>query len=152
MLKIVLYTIPLAAGLLSGLLSSAGLGPWYQNLQKPAWMPPASVFGPIWTCLYLLMGFTLHRIWQCENSTPKRYALLCFALQLVLNFFWSLIFFRWQSLGFALIEICFTWLSIVCMIIMVYKIDKTAALVQLPYLAWVSFASFLTFTLYRLNA
>jgi benzodiazapine receptor len=152
MIKIVLYTIPLAAGLASGLLSSAGLGPWYKNLQKPLWMPPASIFGPVWTCLYIVMGFTLTRIWQSEDGALKRNALLFFTIQLILNFFWSIIFFRWQNIGLACIEIVFTWICIAGMIITVYKIDRTAALVQIPYLAWVSFASILTFTLYRLNA
>jgi tryptophan-rich sensory protein len=147
MIKIVLFTIPLAAGLVSGLLSYAGLGSWFKNLQKPLWMPPASVFGPVWTCLYILMGFTLTRIWQSEDVTLKRNALLFFTIQLGLNFFWSIIFFRWQNIGLACIEIVITWICIA-----VYKIDRTAALVQIPYFIWVSFASILTFTLYRLNA
>jgi len=143
--------IPLIIGGLSGFLSTEGIEAWYPSLNKPFFNPPSWVFGPVWTMLYLLMGYSSYRIWMQPVSIHRRKALLLFALQLSLNFFWSLIFFRWQLIGLATIEIILLWVSIILMIKSFIKLDMVAGYLQIPYLLWVTFASVLSGSLWYLN-
>ena len=141
-----------AIGFTSGLIGSAAMNTWFDNLQKPSWNPPAYLFAPVWTLLYALMGIAFWLIWK--NETPaanKRSAYVAFALQLFLNFWWSIIFFRFQSPFFALIEILMLLAIILLTIFHFSKISKTAAYLLVPYVLWVSFASFLNYTLWSLN-
>lgn len=77
--------------------------------------------------------------------------MILFVVQLVLNFCWSLIFFNLHMIGAAFIEILFLWICILLMILRFYKINKAAALLQLPYLLWVSFASVLNVAICIIN-
>jgi benzodiazapine receptor len=85
-------------GITSGLLASASNNQWFDTLSKPTWNPPAYLFGPVWTTLYLLMGISLGIIW-CNKATElhKRNAYYLFATQLFLNFWWSIFFFHFHS-------------------------------------------------------
>jgi tryptophan-rich sensory protein len=74
-----------------------------------------------------------------------------FITQLILNFFWSFIFFNLHNLGLALVEIILLWASILVMIILFYKTNKWAAIINIPYLLWVSFATLLNYSIYSLN-
>lgn len=144
--------IPLAIGATSGLFTETGVGSWYQNIQKPSWNPPGWVFGPVWTALYIMMGISLYLVWKSDaRPSLKKLAILLFALQLGLNFFWSLIFFNQQAIGWALVEILVLWLSILATIFVFAKINNTAAWLLVPYISWVSFASILTYTIWKLN-
>lgn len=141
-----------AIGFTSGLIGSAAMNSWFDNLQKPSWNPPAYLFAPVWTLLYALMGIAFWLIWK--NATPeanKRNAYVAFALQLFLNFWWSIIFFRFQSPFFAFIEILLLLFMIILTIFYFSKISKTAGWLLVPYVLWVSFASFLNYTLWSLN-
>jgi tryptophan-rich sensory protein len=101
--------------------------------------------------LYILMGISFYRILQSQDSELKRKAILIFCIQLVLNFCWSFLFFRFQMLAISFIEIIIMWISIATMIYTFTKIDKTAAYLQIPYLLWVSFASVLNGAIWFLN-
>ena len=91
--------LPLAIGLTSSLFTVTGTGSWYQTIEKPGWNPPSWLFGPVWTSLYLMMGFALYLVWKSDiNPRLKKTAILLFAVQLVLNFFWSFIFFDQQEI------------------------------------------------------
>ena len=81
----------------------------------------------------------------------KPILLAIFILQLSLNFLWSFLFFKFQLLGLAFIEILLIWLSILWMILEFKKLNKTAAYIQIPYLLWVSFASLLNGTIWWIN-
>ncbi|WP_353483658.1 TspO/MBR family protein [Haliscomenobacter sp.] len=141
-----------AIGFTSGLMGSAGMNAWFDQLQKPSWNPPAYLFAPVWTLLYALMGIAFWLIWKDEApEANKRNAYFAFALQLFLNFWWSIIFFNFQSPFFALIEILLMWLAILLTIFRFAKISKTAAWLLVPYLLWVSFASVLNYTIWSLN-
>nr|WP_290928279.1 TspO/MBR family protein [Haliscomenobacter sp.] len=84
-----------AIGFTSGLIGSAAMNSWFDNLQKPSWNPPAYLFAPVWTLLYALMGIAFWLIWKNETAEAnKRSAYVAFALQLFLNFWWSIIFFQ----------------------------------------------------------
>jgi len=98
------------------------------------------------------MGISLYLIWK-SDATPslKWLAILLFALQLALNFFWSLIFFNQHAIGWALVEIIVLWLSILATIFVFARINNTAAWLLVPYISWVSFAGILTYTIWKLN-
>lgn len=140
----------LLIGGISGLFTAGEIGTWYAALRKPSFNPPNWVFGPVWTVLYLLMGISLFVILQ-TNVKLKRTAIILFFVQLILNFFWSIIFFNFHLIGAAFVEILLLWTCILLMIVQFYKINRGAGLLQLPYLAWVSFASVLNFSIWILN-
>jgi tryptophan-rich sensory protein len=143
--------LPLLIGGISGYATASGINIWYMGLNKPFFNPPNYLFGPVWSMLYILMGISFYRILQSQDSELKRKAILIFCIQLVLNFCWSFLFFRFQMLAISFIEIIIMWISIATMIYTFTKIDKTAAYLQIPYLLWVSFASVLNGAIWFLN-
>ena len=141
-----------ATGLLSGFLSRAELNTWYQSLSKPDWNPPSQIFGPVWTMLYLLMGIALGLIWKADTEVVKeKTALYLFAIQLFLNFWWSIIFFRFHAPGWAFVEIVIMLVAILATMMEFGRINKTAAWLMVPYAAWVCFATILNATLWHMN-
>jgi translocator protein len=150
---IIAITIPLAVGFTSGFFTITGVGSWYQTIQRPSWNPPNWIFGPVWTTLYIIMGVALFLIWKADVDIKiKNQAILLFTIQLVLNFFWSFIFFNQQQPGWAFAEIVVLWIFILLTIFAFAKINKTAAWLLVPYISWVSFASILNYTIWRLNS
>jgi tryptophan-rich sensory protein len=119
---------------------------------KPAWNPPGSVFFPVWTLLYALMGVAAWLVWQKADAPGRRFALGLFLLQLLLNGAWSWIFFGLHAIDAALYEIVLLWLAILATMLAFRRISRASAWLLAPYLAWVSFATALTFALLRLNA
>ena len=148
---LVLIVTCLAIGYFSGLITRSAITTWYPNLIKPSFNPPNWIFGPVWSFLYCLMGIGLFLIYQSQ-SVWRKWGFGIFAIQLGLNFLWSFIFFQQKQIGWALVDIFLLWLSIICMIFIFYKINKTAAYIQLPYLVWVSFAGILNYFIFILNA
>lgn len=143
--------IPLSIGAVSGIATATGIGSWYTTLNKPFFNPPNYLFSPVWTLLYTLMGISLYLILQSPKNEFTIKAITIFCIQLFLNFWWSFLFFKFQLIGIAFIEIIMIWASILTMIIIFGKINKTAAYLQIPYLLWVSFASALNFTYWLIN-
>jgi len=143
--------IPLSVGSISGIASASGVSAYFVNLVKPSFNPPSYLFGPVWSCLYILMGISLYLILQAPKNKLRNNAIVIFCIQLFLNFWWSFIFFKFHLIGLALIEIILIWLSIITMIYTFKKISKTAAYLQIPYLLWVSFASVLNASFWWLN-
>lgn len=140
------------AGLLGSLFTFEAIPTWYATLTRPALSPPNWVFGPVWTTLFFLMGISAFLVWQKGlKRKDVRIALGIFLVQLVLNTLWSIIFFGWQHLGLACIEITLLWLAILFTIKSFWSISKPAAWLLIPYLLWVSFASYLTFAFWMLN-
>ena len=150
---IIALALPQLAGLGGLLFTDTGESSWYQGLTKPSWNPPGWVFGPVWTTLYILMGIAFYLVWKSETTSreTKKAAIAFWIIQLVLNFFWTIIFFGAQSPFYAFIEIVVLWLSILVTIILFARINKLAAWLMVPYILWVSFASVLTYTIYQLN-
>lgn len=149
---IIALATPLLVGGIAGYLTSSEIKSWYLLLNKPSWNPPNNLFAPIWTTLYLLMGYAFYRIWVIkENSEMKYWGMGLFVVQLALNFLWSFIFFKQHNIGWAFVEIIVMWLAILCTIIAFSKIDKPAAWLLVPYISWVSFAAILNYTILQLN-
>ena len=144
--------IPLIAGFIGSIATMSSIPTWFTALAKPAWTPPNWAFAPIWTTLFILMGIALFLVWrQGLWRKDVKIAVSIFAVQLVLNVLWSIIFFGMQSLLGGLIEIVFLWIAILATIITFYRISKTAGILLIPYIIWVTIASYLTYTVYLLN-
>lgn len=137
-------------GALSGFLSKNGME-MYNQLEKPALSPPPILFPIVWTILFALMGIGAARIWMSEDSAARTQSLLLFILQLVVNFFWSLIFFNMQAFGFAFFWLILLWILILLMIFSFWDTDRIAALLQIPYLLWITFAGYLNYMVWMLN-
>ena len=148
---IVALVVPLSIGAFAGMFTTEAIPGWYASLNRPSFNPPNWIFGPVWTTLYLLMGVSLFIIWKQEKSKERNLAIVTFFVQLVFNFAWSFIFFYFNYIGLALIEISLLWLSIVIMLVQFYKIKPLAAYLNIPYLMWVSFASALNLSYFLLN-
>lgn len=141
----------LLTGGISGWLSVNGMADWYSSLVKPFFNPPGYLFGPVWTILYMLMGISFSIVALSAFSTLKRLSVFLFCIQLLLNFLWSILFFRFHSPLLALFDIILLWIFILLMIIFFYKVKPIAAWLQLPYLIWVTFAAILNYSIWMLN-
>lgn len=142
--------IALSVGGLGGFLTSMGMDE-YALVDKPALTPPDILFPIVWTVLYILMGISAARIFMLENSKERNRSLIVYAVQLLFNFFWSIIFFNFQAYGFAFVWLVALWALILTMIIMFSRLDKLSAYLQIPYLLWVSFAGYLNLMVWLLN-
>ena len=149
--KIKIYTksilIPVLVGGVVGLMISSAID--YNSLQKPPLAPPSIVFPIVWTILYILMGIS-YGILKSKGLTDKKIDIIYY-IQLGVNAIWSIIFFLLKWRLFAFIWILILDVLVILMIIKFYKKDKTAGLLQIPYLLWVLFASYLNLAIYILN-
>ena len=132
--------------------SATTLDSWYANLRKPSWQPPEWLFGPAWTTIFALTAIAGVMGWH-RAPRPAALALLLglFAVNGLLNIFWSVLFFKMRRPDWALVEVAGLWASILALMAALWSYAETAALLLIPYLAWVSFASFLNYTIVRLN-
>jgi tryptophan-rich sensory protein len=149
---IIAILLPMVIGGFSGFLTANAINGWYSTLQQPTFNPPNWVFGPVWSTLYLIMGISFYRIWILPVSKERSLAIGVFVGQMILNFFWSLIFFKWHLIGVALAEIILMWVMIATMILRFKKLDAAAGLMNVPYLLWVTFASALNGAYFILNS
>jgi len=151
------------AGIIGAFFTTPAIDGWYAGLVKPALNPPAWVFGPVWTTLFVLMGVSAWLVWRKLENHPWwmiwskgngrqiKIALGIFLGQLVLNTLWSIIFFGWHNPGLAFAEVILLWLAIIATIVAFKRVSKTAAWLLAPYLVWVSFAAYLNLSLWLLN-
>lgn len=133
------------------LCTNRSVSSWYRTLKKPSFNPPNSVFGPVWTLLYALMGTSASIVITKKSLRGKRLPLTLWGLQLVLNFVWTLLFFCKRSPRAACIEILFLWLAILLTVILFWRVSKLASLLLVPYLVWVTFATVLNYCIWNLN-
>ena len=143
--------LPLSVGAVAGMFTSQAVPIWYASLNRPSFNPPNWVFGPVWTTLYILLGISFFLIWKENPSKERNLAIKVFSIQMLLNFAWSFLFFYFNLIGVAFIEIILLWISIAAMIYLFYKIKPFAAYLNIPYLLWVSFATILNAGYYFLN-
>ena len=149
---IVSILIPLLIGFIGSIATISEIPTWYSTLSKPSWSPPNWLFGPVWTTLYILMGIALFLVWrEGLDRTDVRFALLIFALQLILNLLWSIVFFTYHALFGSFILIMLLWIAILANIFAFYIISRPAGLLLVPYILWVSIASYLNYSVYLLN-
>lgn len=139
--------IPVLIGGIVGLIISSAID--YNSLQKPFLAPPSIVFPIVWTILYIFMGIS-YGILKSKSLTDKKIDLIYY-IQLAVNAAWSIIFFLLKLRLFAFIWILLLDILVILMIIKFYKKDKTAGLLQIPYILWTLFASYLNLAIYILN-
>ena len=151
--KTYLFWILLAEGVgaLAGLLTRGGTEMFQNTVRQPPLSPPAIVFPIVWGILYALMGIGAARVRVQEESRERNRAMNIFIAQLIVNFFWSLIFFNARAYGFALLWLILLWVLIIWMILAFRKVNPWAAYLQIPYLLWVTFAAYLNWGVWRLN-
>lgn len=142
--------VTFAAAAIGG-AASVRAGSFFESLDRPGWAPPAELFSPVWTVLYLLMAVAVWLVWRERGLGGARGAITLFLVQLAANAVWSWIFFVWREGALALLDIVVLWLLIAATIAAFWRISRTAAILLVPYLAWVSFAGALTYSLWQRN-
>ena len=134
-----------------GAVASSRAATFYAQLSQPAWAPPAWLFGPVWSVLYLCMALAAWLVWRERGFKGAPVALWLFIAQLIANALWTWLFFVLHAGALSMAEILALWLLIAATIFKFWPVHRLAALMLVPYLAWVSFASALTLSLWRLN-
>ena len=146
---VVSILIPLAVGIVAGLLTMGGMKQ-FAVLNKPPLYPPAWLFPVAWTILYTLMGISSYLIYTKEN-TGREQALTTYGYQLIVNFLWPVFFFNFQWYFFSFLWLAFLWILVAKMILEFGQISKAAAFMNVPYLLWLSFAGYLNLGIWLLN-
>ncbi len=139
-------------GFLGQLATQASIEDWYPSLNKPWFNPPDWIFGPVWTVLYVLMGISAGIVWS-KGFYHKwvKIALYHFAFQLLLNGFWSVLFFGLKEPFWALLDIIALFVILLFTIKWFKLVNQTAGYLLIPYAVWVLFAAVLNFEIWRLN-
>ena len=140
-----------AVGALSGWLTRAATAAYSTSVLKPPLSPPGWVFPVVWTILFALMGIGAARVSLTPPSPERSRSLNLFIAQLIVNFFWSLIFFNAQAFGFAFFWLLLLWVLVLLMILAFRQVDPLAAWLQVPYLLWLTFAAYLNLGVWILN-
>lgn len=141
------------AAAIGSLFTAPSINTWYVYLNKPFYNPPNWIFGPIWTVLYSMMGYALFLALSSKKNDGNKSnsEIHWFALQLILNTLWSIVFFGLHLPGIAFILIIFLWISILVTIHEFFSILKLAGILLIPYLCWVTFAGILNASIVILN-
>ena len=141
--------LALTVGGLSALATANNMN-IYDKITMPPLSPPGWLFPVVWTILFILMGISAAIIFV-SRSAEKESSLFVYAVSLVLNFTWSILFFNMQAFILSFVVLVALWVSIIITIVKYFTIDKTAAWLQLPYLIWVTFAGYLNAAIVLLN-
>ena len=148
---IALVISPILIGIASAILTRDMMKE-YGSLNKPFLAPPTIVFPIAWTILYLLMGIAAAMIYSKEEYSEYRsVGLTLHFVQLILNFFWSIIFFNMGKYFFAFVWLVILWLVVFSMLMNYRKISKTAFFLNVPYIVWLTFAGYLNLAVAVLN-
>ena len=136
---------------LTGAIASLKAQVFYKQLTLPVWAPPAWLFGPVWSILYVLMGLAAWLVWRERGFRGARTALSLFIVQLAANAAWTWLFFHWHLGALAFAEILFLWALILGTVLTFWRARPTAGAMLIPYLAWVTFATALTYAIWTRN-
>lgn len=148
---LVSFVVTLGVGFGSGYFTMSSVSGWYTTLHTSVLNPPAWVFGPAWTILYVLMAIAVWLVWLRPKGYWRKHALRLYALQLILNALWSVVFFYSHIPLLALVNLVILWITILCTILAFAKVSHKAAWLLAPYLAWVTFAGYLNLMVVLLN-
>jgi len=144
-----LFLVGIAAGV--GALASIDAATFYRSLDRPSWAPPAEVFGPVWTALYVAMAVAAWLVWSARGWQGAWFALSIFCAQLVANALWSWLFFAWRAGAPSVADIVVLWVLVVVTVIAFFRARTAAGVLMVPYLAWVTFAAFLDVAVWQRN-
>lgn len=149
---IISIAIALGVGGLSALLTRGSMD-IYSQVNQPPLAPPSWIFSVVWPVLYILMGVSSALVYVNRSRDPEAAssALKIYAVNLIFNFLWSIVFFNFRAFLFAYIWLMILWVIIIVMIARFRKVSPLAAWLQIPYLLWVTFASYLNLMIWLLN-
>ncbi|TXN38129.1 tryptophan-rich sensory protein [Flagellimonas hymeniacidonis] len=149
---LIAVAVCLLIGFLSSFATQSSVNDWYITLNKPSFNPPNTIFAPVWTVLYILMGVSAGIVWSKGfHHIWVKTALYHFGFQLLFNALWSIVFFGLKNPLWALVVIL-VLLTLIILTIKWFKVvSKLAALLLIPYLLWVCFASILNYQIWMLN-
>ncbi|MDP8262152.1 MAG: TspO/MBR family protein [Candidatus Ancaeobacter aquaticus] len=134
-----------------GCFTSSGME-WYRTINLPAWTPPGSVIGMVWTVIFILSTIAALIVWNTsERNTVFWVIIAMFLCNALLNIGWCYIFFGKHLIGLAIIEAAVLDISVIILIILIWKSSVIASLLFFPYAVWVAFATYLTYTIWMLN-
>ncbi len=132
--------------------SLTDIGPWYLALEQPPWKPPDAAFGIIWSTIFTLCAFSGWGAWQVSKTSAQKLAIaLLFAINACLNILWSWLYFNQHRPDWAMTELYFLWVSVLMLIIGLWRWSKMSSLMLWPYLVWVTTAGFLNAATIELN-
>lgn len=149
--------LPLGAGAVGAGFTSGAIPTWYGTLEKPSWNPPAWLFAPVWSFLYITMGVAAWLVWRAGRARSAavggraRSALVLYGAQLAVNALWSPVFFGARRIDLALAVIVVLLALIVATIRSFYQVRPLASILLVPYLGWVAFATALNAAIWQLN-
>ncbi len=146
---IISFCIAFAVAIAGGIVTYLNMSS-FEKLIQPLLSPPGFLFPIVWTILYALMAFSAARIY-IRLGNLKNPAMYLYGAQLIFNLGWSILFFGAGAYLFSFIWLIILWVLVLAMIIVFYRTDKTAALLQLPYILWLSFAAYLNLSIYLIN-
>jgi benzodiazapine receptor len=141
--------VAFAAGAV-GAIASVDASTFYAQLAKPSWAPPGSVFGPVWSVLFTMMGVAAWLVWRA-GGPRARTALTVFVVHLAVNSLWSWLFFGWKLGAFAFVDVLVLLALVATTAALFWRVRPLAGALLLPYLAWVTFASALTWAVWQGN-
>ena len=122
---------------------------WYLDLNKSPLTPPGYIFSIVWIILYILMSVSVWIIWKKEKKIT--FPIQLYIIQLILNFAWSPMFFRYHCINESLFLLLLIWTLVFIIIDLFYSINKEAGLLLIPYLIWLSFAFYLNYYIVENN-
>ncbi|KAG5678540.1 hypothetical protein PVAND_008207 [Polypedilum vanderplanki] len=135
---IIACLIPLVGGLIVSMTTMGNKEPWYSTINKPSWNPKDWIFAPVWSFLYISMGYASFRVYD-EGEGFKgqaRFPIIMYIIQLIVNLTWTPVFFYYHLIGAATIHIFAVLVTLIITGILFYRIDKTAGILFIPYFAW----------------
>jgi tryptophan-rich sensory protein len=141
----------LGVSAIGGAITATSVDTWYPTLAKPPFNPPDWVFAPVWISLYIMMAVAAWRAWRVSRGSARTAGMVLFAVQLVLNLTWSLLFFGFQQTGAALVEMIVLLAAIVANMTVFARMDRAAGWLFVPYVLWVAYALLLNASIWMLN-
>lgn len=148
---LVIPAVTIITAVTGSFITGSGMA-WYKIIKLPAWTPPGSVIGAVWTVIFILATISTLIVYnQLQPSKNLKLILAIFLVNAVLNVTWSLLFFGWHLIGPAVWEAGLLGLSVLALIVLIWPASILASLLLLPYFLWVCFATFLTYNVWLLN-
>tara|TARA_B100000945_G_C19920348_1_gene384873 strand:- start:65 stop:529 length:465 start_codon:yes stop_codon:yes gene_type:complete len=145
---IIIVLVTFSASAIGGVVTSIYKEPWYSQIVQPSFSPPSWVFGPVWTSLYIMMSIAIWLNWISFKNIRN---LKIYFIHIFFNGIWSVIFFGFNQILLALINLLIILIFILWLMTIYYKTSKLSFLLMVPYLLWSSYALLLNGSIFYLN-